>query len=270
MRKVVWAGLGLGLMAAQGALAQETAGRPEVVLDSELIFQASITALTALLVLAVLLENGLAVIFNWRVFQAYFSGRGVRTIVMVVVACLLVWGLELDVVASLIGAYKTPPNAEMAATVPSQWITKLVTALILAGGSSGVHNIMKTLGFRSAREEALLDLQPITGKAWLAIRATQQNTIGEVLVRIRDLGQAPEGSPAPVAGMIPFHRQRLVELLFRSPRRFPQSGGYELVPNRLYEITVEGRSRDGHRIVALEKAPFVFADRAIVDLELKL
>jgi hypothetical protein len=55
---------------------------PGIALGNNEVFQKSFAALTMLFVLAVLLENAFALLFNWRVFQAYFSARGVRTLII--------------------------------------------------------------------------------------------------------------------------------------------------------------------------------------------
>jgi hypothetical protein len=62
--------------------------------------------MTILLVIAVILENAFAVMFNWRVFLAYFSVPSVKTIIMIVVSWLIVNKFDIDVMASLIAAYQ--------------------------------------------------------------------------------------------------------------------------------------------------------------------
>jgi hypothetical protein len=47
------------------------------------IYGKSGAALTMLFVIAVLLESAFAVIFEWRVFLAYFSVRGIKPIIMI-------------------------------------------------------------------------------------------------------------------------------------------------------------------------------------------
>jgi hypothetical protein len=237
---------------------------PVVALGNNEIFQKSLAALTMLFVLAVLLENAFALLFNWRVFQAYFSARGVRTIIMVAVSLLLVFQLPIDIVAGLIAAYTTNDG------VPDSGpLTKVVTALILAGGSSGVHNLMYALGYRSERAQ-LEEARPPRDRAWLAVRATRRRAEREILVRIREVGPPSAGAPAPIAGMIASRGPSLLGLILRDRSRFPQSGGYTLLPNVLYEITVEGRDATGDRIAPLDARPIVLAPGAILDLEVTL
>ncbi len=230
------------------------------------IYEKSLAALTMLFVLAVLLENAFAIIFNWRVFLTYFSLRGVKTIIMIAVSLAIVVVFNIDIVASLVDAYR-PGSASASGA-----LSKFVTALILAGGSSGVHNIMHGLGYRSDRRDDELDARPPKDKAWLAVRVIPERSVGEALVKIKKIGSAAtvEKAPAPIAGTIAFRRPALAELLFRSSNRYPKNGGHTLSPDVVYEVAVEGRDRNGERLTALDGEKFVFAPGAIVDLVVKL
>lgn len=235
-----------------------TAAHAETLVDDP-AYQASLAALAKLFVLAVLLENAFALIFNWRVFQAYFSGRGMRTIVMIVASVLLVYQLKLDIVADLIQAYDSSTPAK-------GWITGVLTALILAGGSSGVNTVMQALGYREANAAETVVVKPARDKAWIAVRVKRVRAIGEVYVLIRDLGSAAGDSPAPIASTVGNEGPTLRSLLLRDRMRFPQSGGYDLLPNTLYEVTVEGRDAQGQRIAPIDQRKLVLAPGAIVDL----
>lgn len=226
------------------------------------IYQDSLIALTKLFVLAVLLENAFALIFNWRIYQAYFSGRGTRTLVMVAVALLLVYQLDLDIVADLVKAYD--------GSTANGMVTGVVTALILAGGSSGVNTVMHALGYRDNKAEEAAVEKPPKDKAWIAIRVVRRRATGEVFVRIRELGAPATTDAAPVAGTVGGTRPTLHGLLLRDRNRFPQNGGYDLRPNVLYEITVEGRDNEGQRIAPIDAQKIVLAPAAIVDLEATL
>src|SRR5438034_633021 len=70
-----------------------------------------LAALFVLLVVALLLESGLAVVFNWRPFVVYFDGRGVKTVVSVVFAYLFISNFSLDIVTRLVNVYsqRNPP-----------------------------------------------------------------------------------------------------------------------------------------------------------------
>ena len=87
------------------ALAQDTSTLPEVALGSPDLTAASLQALGALLVLAVLIENALAVLFGWNVYRAFFSVTGTKTLVAFVVSYLVVHHFEVDVISSLLAQY---------------------------------------------------------------------------------------------------------------------------------------------------------------------
>jgi hypothetical protein len=226
------------------------------------IYKDSAVALTMLFVLAVLLENAFSVIFNWRVFLTYFSLGGVKTIIMIAISYALVVGCKIDIVASLI---KTYTNHAPLGSFP----TSFVTALILAGGSAGVYNIMRALGYRSGEREEIVNPRPPKDKAWVAVRATRKDSKGEIFVTVRKIGPADDKSPAPIAGMIQMRRPSIIELLLRNRNRFPQNGGYTVAPKTVYEIAVESKDGEGHPIKRLGEE-YVFAEGAIVDFDVTL
>jgi hypothetical protein len=251
------------------AMAQTAASNPIALTDD--IYAKSLSALTILLVTAVLLESAFATIFNWRVFLTYFSLRGVKTIVMVIISLLVVKLFNLDVLASLIAAYKTPKGALESVAVESGAVSQFVTALILAGGSNGVYNLLSALGYRSNREEEVAP-KPREDEAWVAIRVKRQNAVGEVQVSIQPAAPLAAGTPAPsaIAGTIGFKRPSLLELLLRNTNRFPQNGGYVVKPNLPYSIFVEGKDANGTLIKGLDQKLYVFSPRAVVDFEVTL
>jgi hypothetical protein len=265
MRKF-WLPLLLPFYAASAWAAEAPA--TDVALGNDAIYQKSLAALTILFVVAVLLESAFAVIFNWRVFLAYFSTRGIKTIIMIVASLIVVSTFDLDVVASLVATYTTP--AGQTPVVDSRPVSMFITALILAGGSAGVYNIMYALGYRNDRREQEMEKTPTTGKAWVAVRVVNKAGARDIFVRIKRGNAAGGGSPAPIAGTVGGQRQSLKELLFRNPDRFPQNGGYTVDSGFEYTISVTAVGPDGD-LVAMGET-FVFADRAIVDFtaELKL
>ncbi len=250
-------------------MAQSAASNPIALTDE--IYAKSLSALTILLVTAVLLESAFATIFNWRVFLTYFSLRGVKTIIMVVISLLVVKLFNLDVLASLIAAYKTPVGAVESVPVVSGAVSQFVTALVLAGGSNGVYNLLSALGYRSNREEEVAP-KPRDDEAWVAIRAKRENAVGEIQVSIQPAGPLAAGTTVPpaIAGTIGFKRPGLLELLLRNVNRFPQNGGYVVKPNVPYMIVVEGKDASGASIRRMEEKLYVLSPRAVVDFEVTL
>jgi hypothetical protein len=255
--------------------------RPVGMADS--VYSASLNALTVLFVTAVLLESAFATIFNWRVFLTYFNERGIKTIIMVIVSLIVVWVFKLDVMASLIAAYKLPAGSlqgndaalALAAefTKTSGPVSTFVTALILAGGSAGVNNVMMALGFRSNRAAEVAPAPP-QDEAWVAIKVKKRNADGQVHVIVSKVDAWPAGKEMPpaIAGTIGFSRPRVSELLFRNIDRFPQNGGYVVKPNTPYRLTVEGKDAAGNVIRRLNEDDryYAFAPRAIVDFQVEV
>ena len=211
-----------------------------------------------LFVLAVLLENAFSVIFNWRVFLAYFSLSGAKTVVMVVAAWIVVYFLNLDIVARLIAVYATTDPAKPVNPAElSGPVSIVLTALILAGGSSGVNRIMKGLGFRSNNPEEEKSPKPKLTDAWVSVRHKSKE---RVIVTILDKGPAGTGSPAPLARVINHRRQSLAGLFIHRTDRFPGSGGFTVKPGQVYTLKVVTT------VKTLLEEDMVFAPGAIVDL----
>jgi hypothetical protein len=254
--------VGIVLLAGP-ALAQDP-GANTSTSGGDTLYPEALKALTVLFVTAVLLESAFSVIFNWRVFLAYFSSRGVRTIIMVVVSLVIVNIFELDILADLIRAY-----TKKSAAPEMQPVSTFVTALILAGGSAGVYNILVALGYREKREEVAP--KPSQNEAWIAIRVKKQNAVGEIQVLVEPVNPLPAGpNPPAIAGTIGFRRPGLFELLLRNANRFPQNGGYVVQPNVPYLIEVEGRDANGTPLKRLGGRSYVFAPRAIVDFDVTM
>jgi hypothetical protein len=200
----------------------------KVGIDNDSIYRKSGAALTMLFVIAVLLENAFAVIFDWRVFLAYFSVRGIKTIIMILASIAVVHGFDLDILANLIASYKTPEGGTPIepATITGP-VSKFITALILAGGSAGVNRIMSALGFRNERREEDVVPKPPNKKAWIAVRVTGLAAKAKAIqVRIKEIPAAEvQNAPDPIAGVIGVQRVRLSTLILRDANRFPQNGG---------------------------------------------
>jgi hypothetical protein len=242
------------------ALSQD---QPAVALGSDEIYARSLKALTMLLVAAVLIENALAVLFNWRVFLTYFSLRGVKTIISVVVSYIVVQTFDLDIVGSLLKEYA--PNSATGSN-PGLFLT----ALILSGGSSGVNSLMVSLGYRDRGREADVTPQAPATQAWIAVRVKRVASVGPVHVHVTEVA-SPNTDPSAIAGTIGFRRPSLLELLLRNPNRFPQNGGYVVEPDKVYKIEIASYDAQNQPLPdPLAGREYRFAPRAIVDFEVTL
>lgn len=154
----------------------------------------------------------------------------------------------------------------------SQTLTKFITALILAGGSAGVNNLMITLGYRSASAATKKIPKPLPTQAWVAIRVTREKVKGPILVRINNKTPVPSPMPIALAGTInelPLWR-KIVGVFFRNPDFFPQSGGYVVEPGKAYDVQVEGLDEQGNKVFGSINDVYAFAPGAIVDLDVTL
>lgn len=100
--------------------------------------------LLLILVLAILLETGLSTLFNWRLFLLYGEGRGIKTPIAFVVALLFVTQFKIDAIAEILTAFAVGGQEYKEGTGGM-----ILTALIVAGGSSGIFTLFERLGIRN-------------------------------------------------------------------------------------------------------------------------
>jgi hypothetical protein len=232
-------------------------------LGNPAIYEKSAAALTQLFVIAVLLESAFTVLFTWRVFLIYFNRSGVKTLVMVSASVVVVHVFDVDILASLLAVYK-------GSSVASGPLSKFITALILAGGSAGVNNVMRALGYRSKASDQALGERPPRDKSWLAVRVRRVRAVTVLpLGSLSAFAGAGHPAPAPIAGTIAFARNSVSDLMLRRVDRFPQSGGHELQPDTVYQVAVVGVDAQGQEITTSLR-PMVFAPGAIVDISIDL
>jgi len=144
-------------------------------------------AVFLLFLLAVVLESALAVIFSWRPFVETFNARAVRPLISFIVAYLFVETFNLDLMTSIVNS---ATNASLVPGLPGQ----VLTALVLAGGSAGVNNLLVALGFRQKRTPETATPKPPPTQAWIAIRLDRNQAVGQVQVF---LGTPTAGNPRP-------------------------------------------------------------------------
>lgn len=114
-------------------------------ITSEQLTDASIILFQAL-ILALVLEVALQLIFTSRWFILYAEGRGLKVPVMFVLALLLINRSDIDIVQRLIAVFSDPDPA-------STWLSVLLSALIVGGGSSTIFQLFKALNLRAPASE---------------------------------------------------------------------------------------------------------------------
>jgi hypothetical protein len=252
------------------AAAPSAAGNDPQLAQPGSIAAASVSTLIILFVIAVLIESALAVIFNWRLFLEMFNGRGVKTVVAVIVSWIVVYTFSLDrkVFEALLAAYGVDITSQQDRTIGI-----LLTTLILAGGSGGVNKILVSLGYRDPASAKPKVPEPPKNKAWVSIRVTRNEAVGPIEVHLEDVGEPTDRSIAELAGVIaPIgFLYRLWSVFFVDRSRYPPTGGHDVVPSHLYRIEIKAKNRDGELIPCeLNEQPYRFAEGAIIDFHVNL
>jgi hypothetical protein len=227
-------------------------------LASSDVFTPSFRALFVLFILAVILESGLAVIFNWKLFTTTFDTRATQPIIAVVVACIFVFSYRLDITTTLVDLYT-------GANYPRSVGGQLLTALVIAGGSSGVNKLLQALGFRSVQQAPPPVAKPPQTLAWLAVALKRSRAVGTVNVLAGPTGNL--SLVGTIAG--PGLSNRVLRFFLRDSARFPPSGGHTLVPGIL-EVRLDGVDKDGVNVQSRIWGPYDIAAGSIVDIELTL
>jgi hypothetical protein len=218
-------------------------------------------AILLLFALAVILESALALLFNWKPFVEHLIPRAVRPVIAFLAAILVVNLLNVDVVATL-------ANALNSTKYPPSTIGQILTAMVIAGGSAGVNTMLIALGFRSVRTPATVAPKPPPEKAWLAVRALEGNSRGDLFVFLT----SPPGGANALMGVIK-GRSKPDSILswFMSDRgRLPNYGGHTVQPGESYVVEVRGKDANGVPLPPETYGPMQFAKGAIVDIDVRL
>jgi hypothetical protein len=217
-------------------------------------------ALFALFVVAVILEAALALIFNWRVFLQVFDSRGAKTLISFLLALALVKAFGLDILARIVALLWEPG-------VKSDWLTQTLSAMVLAGGSGAVNNLLVALNFRSVRSAVTLEPKPPPTMGWISVRLTRDRAKkGPVALEIKEQNGA-------YVRLYQFNghdtRPPLLKGLLRDVMRYPPGGGFSVAPDVPLHIRLVGDD-GGPNPVVYEHGPFSIARGGMVDIEAKV
>lgn len=134
------------------------------------------------LVLSVVFESALTPIFTWSVFLKYFEGKGFKIPITVLLALLVFWKYELDIIRDVLVAldyYQGGRTATGELKPPLSFWGQVLTALLIAGGSDGVFRIFARLGIRNptqTQQRAQTLQAAVPGKIALTIAGADANT----------------------------------------------------------------------------------------------
>lgn len=231
----------------------------------------ALKGLVYLFVFAVLVESALAVIFNWRLFLEVFNGRGMRTLVAIAVSALVVKFSGINVLDQLAATMNgtAPPVKE--ATGVSFWLT----ALILAGGGSGVNRILVALGYRTEVSQAETKVKPEEKRAWVSIRVIRDKAEGPIKFNVTPKGAVTAASPAALTAVVNSPDQdgvwrRIVQVFLLDRTRMPPRSGWQVDSLQEYEILVEAKDAAQQPIACPINGTYRFAGGAIIDFVVKL
>jgi hypothetical protein len=230
--------------------------RPAISGFNDKTYEQGFKALFLIFVLAVILESGLAVLFNWRPFVEKFNARAVRPLVSFVAAYIIVFMFDLDILTTMVNAI----NASQvdASQVPG----RLLTALVIAGGSAGVNSLMVALGFRQVRTPENAVPKPVIDEGWISVSINRKKAVGPVTVSI---GEQADGH-TPVVTLIK-ETSRPKSFFFHNPGRFPGSGGYSVKAGSVVTVVVTAAANSADKTITTTWGPNRIAQRAIIDLE---
>lgn len=240
-----------------GAHATESAGLPKVLVDRLL------PELAGLLIIATLMEYALATLFNWRLYIEFFNGRAFKTLVMIAFGYMVVSTFNYDVFHRVISF--------SGGSGSSDWQSKFLSALVLAGGSATVFQLYKALGLRVTVDIATERPKPAANKAWVSVLVQAQRTTDPVKVHIEKIASptAEQLAVPPIAGVLRTRSfgDRLRGVFTTNPMRFPPSGGWSVdAGDSVYRIIVKAKGNDDGDVVFVGR----FADRAIIDFVRKI
>lgn len=238
---------------------------PDVSMDS---VQKAFVVLMAAFVLALLLESAFALLFNWRLFQEFFVGRAWRTPIMFAISLVIVRRFDLDLLEQVFAAYRgQQPDGG--------WLSSILTAMIISGGSVGVNSIMVGLGFRSPIPKAEAEANKIkldSDEAYVSLDVRDPERGRKLSIEMLQTIGTGEHYPtlAVIGGN---HGGRLKAILFPNRARVPRSGGMRVqASGKCYRFVIRDLETgkyyniDGQPIDSINKATeFSFAPKAFVD-----
>lgn len=212
-------------------------------------------------IVVVVVESALSALFNWRVWRQVFNQRALKTPVMFAAGLLVVLGFGYDIFARILNDVGAGIEAQ------GNWGSVLISALIIAGGSSGINTLFRNLGLRQVLPDAPPKPALSQSEAWISVKVNGgvPGDAFHVAIAPSTLATGPE-----LAGSVEVKSfgVRLREAFRSEPQRFPNYGGWSLDAGKPYRIEVI----DTRAPAAKPKLVFEgsFAPRAIIDFQVKI
>ena len=249
----------ISVFTATAGLTEDASAAPASGIDTS----ALAAELARVLAFVIIIESAMSALFNWRLYRLLFGGHALRTPIMLLVGWLVVTQFNYDIVARLL--HLSLPGA---AQPVSNWLSMLLSAFVIAGGSNGIFTIFARLGLRNPLSGAEPPPELDQTQAWIAIHLTGQGAKTAVQVALKDLATTTR---PPIAGSVARRTlsEKLADAFGLNHHRFPKTGGRMVKAGTDYEITLIWHAKaDGTRTeeVLHVAGVYRFAPRAIVDL----
>ncbi|PTV94865.1 hypothetical protein C8J27_106133 [Rhodobacter aestuarii] len=250
------------VVASETAAPETPAPAASPVPAAELDTAALAAELARVLALVILIESAMAALFRWRAYRILFNGRALKTPIMFAVGWLVVTRFDYDIVARMLEiAY---PGSE---TLRSSSLSQILSAMVIAGGSSGIADIFHRMGLRTPIAEETRAKVKSETEAWLAILIDRKEAVGDIQVGLRKLTTMQQ---VPIAGTV---GERSFGERFRNAfglirLRFPREEGQIVSANIDYEITLHYATTLGGPLSETKSMKAAFAPGALVDLRL--
>ncbi len=182
------------------AVAQDQGDLAKSILDVTKIDPSSLSVLLLIAVLAIFVEIGLSVLYNWRIWIENFDGIGVKTIINFSVSLVFVTQMNLQGVRETLEAF-----ADKEIIPDLGLLDHAITAAIIAGGSSTVFQLFEKLGIRNplprqaikeeVRKRGRLSVQIVSDKRDISKPVT-------IWLNAAIIGMVPAGATAYAPGWI--------------------------------------------------------------------
>lgn len=215
--------------------------------------------LSKIAIVVVILESALSGFFNWRVYREVINQRAMKTPVMLGFGLAIGLVLDYDPLSQMLVA-----AGAQAAAAQGNWLTLLLSAMLLASGSSGINTLFRNLGLRETLPDMPNRPELDEAEAWVSLRVTGAAPGQRYQIALQEV----EGEPGKLIAGTGANRRfwERVRTAFRNDaQRFPNFGGWTLTPRKLYRIEVIDTA--GPTAVAKYVYEGSFSPRAFVDLD---
>lgn len=232
------------------------------VFGSDETYDASLKALFILFILAIVVESGLQLVFRWRPYLRFFNTSGTNALIAFAFSWFFVVFFELDIASRLVNAY-----LGVSSGFDNSTVGYILTAMIIAGGSAGVHRVFRAFGIRPLGPPSDVAGPTDETTAWISVTISRDKAVGPITVLYGEPGQ--EAVVGTVNGTS--DRSWLSNLFLRNLGRFPQSGGYRVnatTDQRVIKIIAHDENEN--QIDVSGWGPFSIGPRAIIDVVRKV